>query len=73
MLERGGKRKPRPGRQEEAEAGAAEFIRLYPKFSLDYFESGPNRPTNETWRVGDYSDLHEKFRIVESLRKAGLE
>jgi adenylate cyclase len=50
------------GRAEEARLEAAEVIRISPKFSLDN--------ASKTWPFKDQAD---KDRILEALRKAGLE
>ena len=65
----------RAGLEERAKTGAAEIMRLFPNFSLDSYEAGAAdfRPIKETWHVGDYYDRRERIRIVDSLRKAGME
>ncbi len=47
--------------QEEAQAAAAEILRIDPKFSLDYFAE--SRP---------HIDPANTARLIETLRKAGL-
>jgi adenylate cyclase len=49
------------GREEEARATAAGVLRIYPKFSCDYFAK---RLT--------YKNQADKDRFIEALRKAGL-
>ncbi len=49
------------GREKEARAGAAEVLRINPKFSIDFWAE--NLP---------YRDQTQKEKIVNALRKAGL-
>ena len=49
------------GREKEAHAEATEVLRINPKFSLDYYA-----------KANPYKDQSENERIVNSLRKAGL-
>jgi hypothetical protein len=49
------------GRERDAQAEAAEVLRINPKFSLDYYA-----------RILAYKDPSVRDRIVGALRKAGL-
>lgn len=49
------------GREEEARAAAAKLLRIYPKFSLNYYA-----------KIDPYKDKSVVDDIVACLRKAGL-
>jgi TolB-like protein len=49
------------GRDKEAQAEAAEVLRLNPKFTLDYFA-----------KVSGYKDRAETDKVINALRKTGL-
>jgi adenylate cyclase len=51
----------RTGREKEAQAEAAEALRINPRFSLEYYA-----------KMLPFNDQSEKDRIVDDMRRAGL-
>jgi len=49
------------GREKEARAAAAGFLKINPKFPLEQFA-----------KIHPYKDLATKERYIDSLRKTGL-
>ena len=52
------------GREQEARAEAAEVLRINPKFSLDNYAA---------MMLAGYKDQSETDKVVDALRKAGLD